>query len=570
MASGRRIDKSILFTTFTADVMVCTSFDRHVRLALRYPQLNHSMFKSKKKNQEILQKFGKVKDSNFDFERIAMFFLHSNKADAFQVISESTCQDLDFEELFMYVDRTSSVLGQQYLYSTLRTILKDNSIGFENLIKHLNKNSKTKESTILELSRLNNPGAYYIQRLIFGDNLPKPKWFWVLPILSNISIITAILSFFYPVMVLVLLPIAAINIFIHFWNKNNLLSYSNAIPQLLILYQVASNLLTSNAIFERTERIKESKKVLRKIVKSTILFKGESKMFDEYGLEFFFDLIKGAFLIEPIMLFGLIKKLNENKSAINNLFIAVSRVDVALSIASFRKSLPYYAIPTFTTQNKSLFANEIYHPLITNPVSNRLEINDRKSILISGSNMSGKTTFIRTIGINTILAQTINTVCCKEFVIPRLKIHSAIRISDNLLDDTSYYYAEVKRIKELLIESESESQNLFLLDELFKGTNTVERIASGKAVLSYLNREDHLVLASTHDIELTDYLMDSYHYYHFSDTIQNNLLTFDYKLKEEKLNDTNAIRILEINDFPNTVTDEAKTIAKDMIEKKNV
>jgi len=261
---------------------------------------------------------------------------------------------------------------------------------------------------------------------------------------------------------------------------------------------------------------------------------------------------------------------NENKSAINKLFIAVSRVDVALSISAFRESLPYYTMPIFTAQKKSLYANEIYHPLIIDSVSNQLDINDGKSILILGSNMSGKTTFIRTIRINTILAQTINTACCKEFILPRLKVHTAIRVSDDLLDDTSYYYAEVKRIKELLIESESENQNLFLLDELFKGTNTIERIASGKAVLSYLNMEDNLVLASTHDLELTDYLMDSYNYCHFSDTIQNNLITFDYKLKDGKLNHTNAIRILEINDFPNTVTDEAKTIAKDMIEKKRL
>lgn len=531
------------------------------------------MFKSrKKKNQEILQKYGKAKASNFDFEKISMFFLHSDKADAFQVISDSTCQDLDFEELFMYVDRTSSVLGQQYLYSTLRTISKDNSTGFENLIKHLNENPKIKEAAILELSRLNNPGAYYIQRLIFGDNMAKPKWFWVLPILSNLSIITSILSFFYPVMFFVLLPIVAINIIIHFWNKNNVLSYSNSIPQLLLLHQVTSNLLTFNAIMERTERIKESEKALRKIAKSAIFFKWESKMSGELGeaLEYISDLLKGAFLIEPIVLFRLLKQMNENKSAINNLFVAVSRVDVALSISSFRESLPYYTIPIFTTQKKSLYANEIYHPLTIDSVSNRLDINDRKSILISGSNMSGKTTFIRTIGINTILAQTINTCCCKEFVLPRLKVHTAIRVSDDLLDDTSYYYAEVKRVKELLMESESEHQNLFLLDELFKGTNTIERIASGKAVLSYLNREDNLVLASTHDLELTDYLMDSYNYCHFSDTIQNNFLTFDYKLKDGKLNHTNAIRILEINDFPNTLTDEAKTIAKDMIEKKRL
>ncbi len=531
------------------------------------------MFKSKKKkNQEILAQHGKVKGSDFDFERISLFFLHADKKDAHQIISDSTCQDLDFEELFMHVDRTSSVVGQQYLYATLRTISKDTSTNYENLIKHLNENPKIKKSAILEVSRLNNPGAYYIQRLIFEDNIAKPKWFWVLPTLSNLSIITFIVSFFYPVIVFVLLPIITINIIIHFWNKSNVLGYSNTIPQLLLLHQVTSNLLTLNAILERTDFTKESEKAMHKIANSAIFFKWESKMSGELGqlAAYVLDLIKGAFLIEPIVLFRLLNQLNENKSAINNLFVAVSRVDVALSISSFRESLPYYTIPTFTTEKKSLYANEIYHPLIIDAVPNRLDMKDRKSILISGSNMSGKTTFIRTLGVNTILAQTINTACCKEFVLPRLKVHSAIKISDDLLDDTSFYYAEVKRVKELLIESESQNPNLFLLDELFKGTNTIERIASGKAVLSYLNRKDNLVLASTHDLELTDYLMDSYNYYHFSEVIQKNFLTFDYKLKNGKLNHTNAIRILEINGFPSFVTDEAKMVAKDLIEKKRI
>jgi hypothetical protein len=531
------------------------------------------MFKSrKKKNQEILQRYGKVKTLDFDFDRISMFFLQSDKSDTYQIISDSTCKDLDFEELFMYVDRTSSVIGQQYLYSTLRTILKDDSSSFENIIKNLNEKPEVKKSTILELSRLNSPGAYFIQRLIFGDNITKPKWLWVLPILSNLSIITMILIFFYPVMVLVLLPIVATNIIIHFWNKNNVLSYSNTIPQLLLLREITANLLRSKAIIEGIERTQKSEKALRKISKSAIFFKWESKMSGELSevVEYILDLIKGAFLIEPIVLFKLLKQMNENKPEIKNLFIAVSRIDVALSISSFRESLPYYTTPIFITQRKAIYANKLYHPLTIDSISNSLDIDDRKSILISGSNMSGKTTFIRTIGINTILAQTINTACCKEFVLPRLRVHTAIRVSDDLLDDTSYYYAEVKRMKELLMESESENQNLFLLDELFKGTNTIERIASGKAVLSYLNREDNLVLASTHDLELTDYLMDSYNYYHFSDTIQNNLLSFDYKLKVGKLNHTNAIKILEINDFPDAVTKEAKMIAKEMIEKKRI
>jgi DNA mismatch repair ATPase MutS len=144
---------------------------------------------------------------------------------------------------------------------------------------------------------------------------------------------------------------------------------------------------------------------------------------------------------------------------------------------------------------------------------------------------------------------------------PQWRVFSAIKISDDLLDDTSYYYEEVKTIKKLISECASGNTNLFLLDEIFKGTNTVERIASGKAVLSHLSQNGNTVLVSTHDLELIELLRDSYNYYHFSESVENDVLIFDYKLKPGRLTNTNAIRILEINKFPEEITEEAKALA---------
>ncbi len=122
----------------------------------------------------------------------------------------------------------------------------------------------------------------------------------------------------------------------------------------------------------------------------------------------------------------------------------------------------------------------------------------------------------------------------------------------------------------MIVESESGYQNLFLLDELFKGTNTVERISSGKAVLSYLNRDENLVVVSTHDIELIELLSKTYNYFHFAESVENDLLTFDYKLKQGKSMNTNAIRILEINKFPEEITEEAKSLARQLRESKTI
>ena len=114
----------------------------------------------------------------------------------------------------------------------------------------------------------------------------------------------------------------------------------------------------------------------------------------------------------------------------------------------------------------------------------------------------------------------------------------------------------------MLEEQTSSKPNLFLLDELFKGTNTAERISAGKAVLSSLSNQPNIVFVSTHDLELTDLLSDEYDLYHFSEIVENNSVNFDYKLKEGKSQNRNAIRILQINNYPENVIKEALEISK--------
>lgn len=108
-----------------------------------------------------------------------------------------------------------------------------------------------------------------------------------------------------------------------------------------------------------------------------------------------------------------------------------------------------------------------------------------------------------------------------------------------------------------------------LLDELFKGTNTVERIAAGKSVLTYLNDEDNIVLISTHDLELSDYLKETFDLYHFTEVVDHETISFDYKIKGGNLTTTNAIRILELNNYPDAVTSEAKRLSEQINALKN-
>ena len=278
-------------------------------------------------------------------------------------------------------------------------------------------------------------------------------------------------------------------------------------------------------------------------------------------LEFF----KILFLLEPLLLFGVLRQLDTKRKEIEEVFRFVGEIDSMISIASLRKGLDNYCLPVVNHDKKIIVADEVYHPLIPDCVRNSIHVNG-KSILLTGSNMSGKTSFIRTIAINAISGLALNTCFAQQFSMPRMRIFSAIRISDDLMNDKSYYFEEVITIKEMIDKSRDGKQNLFLLDEIFKGTNTVERISAGKAVLSALTKAENIVFVSTHDIELADLLKDEYELYHFSEKVDNRTVDFDYKLKEGKLKNRNAIRILQINDYPEEIISEAFEISKKLDE----
>ena len=197
-----------------------------------------------------------------------------------------------------------------------------------------------------------------------------------------------------------------------------------------------------------------------------------------------------------------------------------------------------------------------------NCVSNTISIKGR-SILFTGSNMSGKTTFIRTLGVNILAAQTLNTAFARQMQLQMpVMIHAALMLSDSLSDGKSFYMKEVESIRDMLSYSQSEHTNLFLLDEIFKGTNTTERIAAAKAVLSFLNTSRNIVVVSTHDTELGTFLANEYDLYHFCETISEGMLSFDYKLKSGNLYQRNAIRILEINDYPASLIEDAYSVIR--------
>lgn len=526
--------------------------------------------KSKSSKEKLLESFGYFKDDSFEFIHIESFCLEKSKEENAQIISDKTCNDLDFQELFMSIDRTSSRVGQQYLYNQLRTIPQNSNEIEKNekLIEKFATDSDFRVNIQLQLSKLKNRNAFFLTTLFQKEHIKPPKWFFVVPLLSLSSLISLLLIPFVPNMILLSVGIFIINLGIHYWNKNNLYEYLLSLPQLLKLNKVAKELFKNDALKHLNPQLLNSIKEIEKAKNRMATIRLESQLENDYALLFWIiiDLLKIVFLLEPLFFFSILQQLNSKRKELKEVFEFVGLIDTLISVTSLRSGLNYYCIPELIKEEKKLIAKDIYHPLIPDCIKNSIRV-DGKSILLTGSNMSGKTTFIRTIGINVITGLTLNTCFAKQFSMSRLNLYSAIRISDDLMNDKSYYFEEVLTIKEMLDKSENGAANLFLLDEIFKGTNTVERISAGKAVLSFLAKANNIVFVSTHDIELADLLKEEYELYHFSEQVDDKMVAFDYKLKEGKLKNRNAIKILKLNEYPDIIIEQATQLAKEMDHK---
>ncbi|MBY0432644.1 MAG: DNA mismatch repair protein MutS, partial [Cyclobacteriaceae bacterium] len=481
----------------------------------------------------------------------------------FHRLTDQTQEDIDLHGLFACIDRTTSKVGQQFLFKKLiepTNLPHDPSQPF---IEFFAANPNTREEIQLELTKLNHPDAYLIPTLLQNKLLKRPRWFSFLFAYIAAVVCLILVSFKFPVLAIGLIIPIAINMHIHYWNKGNTFQFLRSFPQLNLLINVSKAISTKGELF-RNQAVEKSIADLKSFQQkvSLIQLEGSGGLQGELSqlATYLIEIIKAVLLVEVFVLFRVTRELENKQSAILILFDYIGSLDASLSVASLRAGTLKTCVPLLTSAKKEIIVKGLYHPLIDNCVANDLSIRG-KSILITGSNMSGKSTFLRALMINSILAQTIHTCFAEEFTAPILKQYSSIRIDDNLFEGKSYYFQEVNIMGSLLAEVESSHQNLFVLDEVFKGTNTVERIAAAKAVLAYLNRHHHIVIVSTHDIELVELLADDYDLYHFTETIEADTLHFDHKIKPGPITTRNAIRLLELSNYPDAVIREAQRIS---------
>ena len=268
-----------------------------------------------------------------------------------------------------------------------------------------------------------------------------------------------------------------------------------------------------------------------------------------------YEYLNLAFLLDANGVYFGARDLRMHHAALLRVIAAMGEVDAAISTASFRAGRRDWTRPRFAKPGTPANMSNLRHPLLAGAVPNSVSLAPGRGLLITGSNMSGKSTFLRTVGVTAVLAQTVNTCLASEYYAPVFSVRSCIGRSDDLLRGKSYYITEVENLLGLVEASGGSAPHLFLLDELFRGTNAVERIAAGRAVLLELVTDSgrtnpHVVIAATHDGELVDLLPDDYSAFHFGDAVGPDGLIFDHQLRPGPATTRNAIALLRLHGAP--------------------
>lgn len=488
-----------------------------------------------------------------NLNKIRALFDLSEKNDF--TIDDQTWDDLIMGEVFNELDSTYSTEGEAALYKILRNPIMD-----EEKIKSRGKLIDLfKENTDLTVDLrkiLYNMMYDKKNRLIdmLNESIPVSKFkYYMYSILGIIPwlLILASILFKEPRFIIVLM----VEIFLHMYFHNKEQSVINAVGLVYLrdLIDAAQKLsdIKNNEIKSYTVRMKDILKEVRIIDRSTYIL----KITNSFGG--LFEMFSIPFLIEESTYYKASEHLIKKRDEILELYYLVGELDALASVAIYENNNEgKYSNPKFIKKTSLKIVDGI-HPLLKNPVANSIDIS-KKGIVLTGTNMSGKSTFLRMIGTNILLAQTFNFAMAKEYEGCLLNIVSSISPKDDITNGKSYYLAEAESILRIIKASEKKIPVFCPIDEIFRGTNPLERISSSAEILKYINKGEAICIVATHDRELSDMLKENYEFYYFSEDVDsNNGLKFDYKLKKGISKTRNAIKLLEYVGYPKEIVDNA-------------
>ncbi len=501
-----------------------------------------------------------------DMDHVTGFY--RNHQEDFQ-IDDITWNDLGMDGIFKRINYCLSAAGEEYLYYMLRTPRQqDDFEALEKQVDFFQNNHEDRRKIQLIFHGIGNSSRYsiydyldYLEKFNKGSNLMH----YVMLALIVAAIALCFVNFSFGFIALIILM--AIQIITYFRIKSDIDPY-------LVTYSYIMRVINSVRDFSGVKQdvfsadMEEMKSAASEFAGfkrgAELLLSPNRNNSSGNPLDLLMDYIRMVTHLDLIKFNQMFKTIMTKKDKLDKILEITGRIEAAISIACFRASFENgYVVPEFT--GTSYNAQDLVHPLIDGAVANT--ICAEKGVLLTGSNASGKSTFLKTCAINTILAQSVHTVLGSGYQAPFYRIFSSMALKDDIFEGDSYYIVEIKSIKRIIDAAAARgNQVLCFVDEVLRGTNTVERIAASTQILDSLARSNVRCFAATHDIELTALLKDIYEIYHFEGDVTDNDVKFDYKLKSGPATTRNAIKLLKVLGYDDSIVDNAQKMADDFLK----
>lgn len=500
--------------------------------------------------------YGRWRDVYYSDEVLSIIKEYTQSKEC--LIDEITWNDLNMDDVFQKINHTWSFAGEDYLYYLMHVPVnsKKDWKDQEELIRYYQEHERERielQMLFAKIGKYHSASIYsYICRSI-EMNTHTPLVHYLCPIALAIAIGSLFFNPAEGVGFLILVVIT--NIGLYFSKRRPIENSMQALQYFLNLQKAAGDILKKKLVVNEHYR-----EMLQKDYTSVKKYLGWTTMLKpaDWGNQSLEEIILDYFRLvthlDNILFYRCMRRLKQNMNAVENLITTMGFLESIIAIGSLRKALPYYCVPEFSERGQ-LEIRDAYHPLIEEPIEN--SICAEKGILITGSNASGKSTFLKTVAINAIMAQGLHTCAANIYRGPWYHIFSSMALRDNIYQGESYFIAEIKALKRILEAKDENLPVLCFVDEVLRGTNTVERIAASTQVLREFQRRNILCFAATHDIELTFLLEREFENYHFQEQIQEGEVLFDYRLYKGRSDSRNAICLLELLGYETDIVEGA-------------
>ena len=558
--------------------------------------------------ERIRRNWGKPSKRQYeagDLEQISHYFRRKEK-EGF-VIDDITWNDLDMDRLYKMVNQTVSSPGEDVLYDMMRrpVFSREELEEREKLVEFFSSHTKEREEMQLHLSKVGKTRLGSLSDTVLALNSsPKVKTgihaFMLALIVLDLAVLlplNPLVGFF---MFLVLM-VTTSTIYYAGNDRRLIEAYLDCFTHLLRMLSVAEEMKNVKwpEVKEQMEAIAEAKAAFAGLSRKSFFLTSKNTDGGDPS-QIVMEYVRLLTHVDILVYNSLLKEVQGKKEAIMKLIDNIGELDACISIASFREMLSLWCRPefvdghqkkessrlqekahdtwkatgisenragehTWTASRIQMQVEDLYHPLLTEAVANSFQVSG--GTLVTGSNASGKSTFLKNVAMNSILAQTLGTCTCSSYRAPFLKVMTSMALRDDMESGESYFIVEIKSLKRILDESKKPEPLLCIIDEVLRGTNTIERIAASSRILAALHQNWVLSFAATHDIELS-YILDSlYDNYHFEEEVKEKEVVFSYILKKGRATSRNAIRLLDMLEYDLGIVEGAAKAARDFEEK---